>query len=239
MTDDAPFLRDILENPDDDAPRLIYADWLDEHGGCDRAEFIRVQIELARMAAPWCKAESRENNCEELGINLCDWCAPRRRERELLYGNVPGKGLLTNEFEWLTPVLLEIQQHGAGPGELGGLRESKFHRGFLEEFKCTTDFWLKHCKFLFGHYPVRLVTLTDRPEGWRLRIKAEKLEGMAESVCWSLRVRYDPLPSLTAGQFVGVGRDRFANFLEYHSAELLGRVTRAIIAADPALGPFR
>jgi uncharacterized protein (TIGR02996 family) len=42
------FLADILEHPDDDTPRLVYADWLDENGDPDRAEFIRVQCELAR-----------------------------------------------------------------------------------------------------------------------------------------------------------------------------------------------
>lgn len=29
----------ILASPEDDAPRLIYADWLDEQGESDRAEF--------------------------------------------------------------------------------------------------------------------------------------------------------------------------------------------------------
>jgi uncharacterized protein (TIGR02996 family) len=43
-----PFLRAILEKPDD-LPRLVYADWLDEHGQPARAEFIRTQIELARL----------------------------------------------------------------------------------------------------------------------------------------------------------------------------------------------
>lgn len=38
----------ILAHPDDDAPRLIYADWLEEHNDTIRAEFIRVQIGLAR-----------------------------------------------------------------------------------------------------------------------------------------------------------------------------------------------
>jgi uncharacterized protein (TIGR02996 family) len=41
------FLGDILECPDDDAPRLIYADWLDENGEPERAELIRVQCDLA------------------------------------------------------------------------------------------------------------------------------------------------------------------------------------------------
>lgn len=42
------FLRDVIENLDDDAPRLVFADWLEEQGN-PRAEFIRVQCELATL----------------------------------------------------------------------------------------------------------------------------------------------------------------------------------------------
>src|SRR5436309_2065212 len=49
MTDDDGLLRAILAAPDDDAPRLVYADWLDEHGDPDRATFVRTQVELARQ----------------------------------------------------------------------------------------------------------------------------------------------------------------------------------------------
>src|SRR5687768_678746 len=44
----AAFLSDIIADPDDDTPRLIYADWLDDHDDPDRGEFIRVQCRLAR-----------------------------------------------------------------------------------------------------------------------------------------------------------------------------------------------
>lgn len=40
--------RAIIENPDDDLPRLALADWLDENGQPERAELIRVQVGLAR-----------------------------------------------------------------------------------------------------------------------------------------------------------------------------------------------
>ena len=43
----ADFLQAILADPDDDTPRLIYADWLEEQGD-PRGEFIRVQCELAK-----------------------------------------------------------------------------------------------------------------------------------------------------------------------------------------------
>ena len=51
MSDGEALLRAILDHPDDDAPRLVYADWLDENGQPERAEFIRVQVQLARLPA--------------------------------------------------------------------------------------------------------------------------------------------------------------------------------------------
>jgi uncharacterized protein (TIGR02996 family) len=41
------FFRDIKEHPDDDAPRLIFADWLQEHGDAARAargEYLRLRV---------------------------------------------------------------------------------------------------------------------------------------------------------------------------------------------------
>ena len=43
------FLADIAANPEDDAPRLVFADWLEENGEPERALFIRVQCCLAQM----------------------------------------------------------------------------------------------------------------------------------------------------------------------------------------------
>jgi len=50
FTDEDGFIQSILEAPDDDVPRLQYADWLEEQGD-PRGEFIRLQVELARMTA--------------------------------------------------------------------------------------------------------------------------------------------------------------------------------------------
>ncbi len=59
MRQDNGFLEDITEHPDDDTPRLVYADWLDDHGQPERAEFIRVQCELARLGEPGADATLR------------------------------------------------------------------------------------------------------------------------------------------------------------------------------------
>lgn len=47
MRQEDHFLQAILENPDDDTLRLIFADWLTESGD-PRGEFIQIQIALAR-----------------------------------------------------------------------------------------------------------------------------------------------------------------------------------------------
>ena len=48
--EEAGLLARVCADPDDDSPRLIFADWLDEQGD-PRGEFIRVQIALARLPA--------------------------------------------------------------------------------------------------------------------------------------------------------------------------------------------
>jgi uncharacterized protein (TIGR02996 family) len=48
VNEEQAFLAAILADPDDDAPRLVFADWLEERGD-PRGEFIRGQCRLARM----------------------------------------------------------------------------------------------------------------------------------------------------------------------------------------------
>jgi uncharacterized protein (TIGR02996 family) len=54
MSEEAAFLAAIWAGPEDDTPRLVYADWLDEQGGASneaRAEYIRLEIQNARDIA--------------------------------------------------------------------------------------------------------------------------------------------------------------------------------------------
>jgi uncharacterized protein (TIGR02996 family) len=50
MSAEAAFLQAIREAPEDDAPRLVYADWLDDQDRAERAELIRTQCALAALA---------------------------------------------------------------------------------------------------------------------------------------------------------------------------------------------
>jgi uncharacterized protein (TIGR02996 family) len=65
-TAEEAFLSDIRANPDDDGVRLIYTDWLQENGQPQRAEFIRVQVELARLADDDPRREALADRQDEL-----------------------------------------------------------------------------------------------------------------------------------------------------------------------------
>ncbi|MCC7423651.1 MAG: TIGR02996 domain-containing protein [Planctomycetaceae bacterium] len=78
-------LHDVIESPDDDAPRLAYADFLKRNGEKERAEFIRVQCTLAEIKpddARRSELESREKElldefgwdwAEEFGLKIYEW----------------------------------------------------------------------------------------------------------------------------------------------------------------------
>jgi len=58
MHDREPLLQTILEQPEADWPRLVYADWLEERGDSHHAELIRTQCELAHRG---CRGEWRKS----------------------------------------------------------------------------------------------------------------------------------------------------------------------------------
>lgn len=100
---EAAFLRSIAEGRDDDAGRLIYADWLEERGETPRAEFIRVQCELASAKL----AEERRH-------------VLRRRERELLDAH---------RREWCEALGLPVEDVRFERGLIAGTRLSRWEGG--------------------------------------------------------------------------------------------------------------
>jgi uncharacterized protein (TIGR02996 family) len=96
MTDRDSLLAAIREHPEEDTPRLVYADWLDEHGEAERAGFIRAQCELARTPdCPFPRARSTggpprsphirhviEVGAKKEPCGFCPVCVLRKREQE-------------------------------------------------------------------------------------------------------------------------------------------------------------
>src|SRR5438270_7169384 len=94
------FFRAIEAAPDDDTHRLVYADWLAEHGDEARAEFIRVQCQLARLD----EEDSRRDELSQREQDLLD----AHRDRWL--AELPA--VLVNEYQPTFsrgfPVTLEV-----------------------------------------------------------------------------------------------------------------------------------
>lgn len=101
--EDEAFLNAILETPEDDLPRLAYADYLDECGDAARAEFIRVQIVLAG-GADNSALDARQN---ELQRDHPEWRLPIRGIQRFHRGFVEA---MATTADWLIsselPILL-------------------------------------------------------------------------------------------------------------------------------------
>jgi uncharacterized protein (TIGR02996 family) len=76
MNHEDGFLQALLEAPDDDTVRFVYADWLEEQGD-PRAEFIRAQCAAARMVADDHRLQAlRARERQLLAEHAREWCAP-------------------------------------------------------------------------------------------------------------------------------------------------------------------
>src|SRR4051794_41145708 len=97
------FLRAIFDVPEDDLPRLVYADFLEENGEPDRAALVRVQVEaagLVKQGAVRGLSELRGRESElldRLHPELRDW-QPGDRDR-VLYD----RGFLTERRVMICP----------------------------------------------------------------------------------------------------------------------------------------
>ncbi len=81
-----PFVEAILDHLDDDAPRLVYADWLEEQGD-PRGEFIRVQCRVAatpRDDPGYDDLEARERAL--LKKHRAKWVKPLPKLKQLTWG---------------------------------------------------------------------------------------------------------------------------------------------------------
>jgi uncharacterized protein (TIGR02996 family) len=150
MTIETPLLTAVLENPDDDAPRLIYADWLDEEGRCDQAEFIRVQCKIAQMSHPG-------NRGVLMATKLPGGKRLRRkehRERRECWAALTKRGgeLLNIAHNW--PILRDVPPTGA---------RWELWRGFIDAVECTGDDWLTVAGKITAIQPITRARLTTWP----------------------------------------------------------------------------
>jgi uncharacterized protein (TIGR02996 family) len=127
-------LRDVLENPDDDAPRLAYADICERYGYDDRARTVRMGCESAKRWKAGGVGPSRAN--QHLLRQL-------RLEEECKF--VPGG-----------PHEIDIACR-----ESHDRFRCDFCRGFIRVTYCTAADWLTFGQSILRCQPVEQVRLTD------------------------------------------------------------------------------
>ena len=153
--EEASILYAIRLQPDEDTVRLVYADWLDEHGQPERAEFIRVQCELAKLSSqghgsseaecPVITAKKKRGGPGGQMMPSCRVCDDafdmEYREREMFKG---GGGIdLWSDVPWATEktqltVTTLARETGfrVGPSEGHPLDVTLvFRRGFADEVR--------------------------------------------------------------------------------------------------------
>jgi len=146
MTSDGDALRRaVAADPDDDLPRLVYADWLDETGparpypeserAAARAALIRTQVELARLEPLSPAARAADEVAAGL---LCDF-----------------------RFAWI--------EHLRPAVSAGG-----FARGFVEHVEVDPVLFPAAAAAVFAAEPVRAVRVA-RPQTGELRVPLEPL----------------------------------------------------------------
>lgn len=145
MTDRERLLKAILAHPEEDAPRLMYADEI-EADEPDRAEFIRVQCELHTVRCEWSEYVYCWNTTYSEADLLATGCLACRaawpvRKREMA----------------IDPACLDAEVNAL---VAWGVRPS-WSRGFVEAVTCGGDDWERHGDAILARHPVRKVTFTD------------------------------------------------------------------------------
>lgn len=149
MNTEDDFITAICEQPADDTLRLVFADWLDEVAGrhTERAEFIRVQVELSRLPT-----------CDAAGGIYCSTCQlPTGYGRYVKRCRGAVCRLRMREYYTSRRYLVWDWCRGIPAGSW-----NKYCRGFVESVTCTVADFMAHAGAMFSTHPITRVTLTDR-----------------------------------------------------------------------------
>jgi uncharacterized protein (TIGR02996 family) len=239
--DEGAFIRMIREHPDDDGPRLVFADWLEEQGDADRAEFIRVQVELAGAGRDQQRATSLKERERALQSRHWDrWLNPfgnRVLDAEFRHGLLEAVQMSAVSFLQYWPLLVErspvravrlidVQEYGP---ELGACPALQWIRTF-DLGKCYVDGpWLE--AFLASPYLHSLESLDLFGNELNGDDVAMVLESLSLPGLRALRLSHN---LLAGGSFLGVD----ARLPRLESLDLSHNQLRPVGAEELAAAPL-
>lgn len=146
MTDREAFLAAILSDPQDDTPRLIYADWLEENGEGERAEFVRVQVELARLSCNFKQTPQQAGWFHDCGADENGYwlCQPLRSRERDLFSRFKTQWFNERQAIYYLPADDDADCYP-------DLTAAIVRRGFISSLTCDWTTWLRHAPALHWH----------------------------------------------------------------------------------------
>jgi uncharacterized protein (TIGR02996 family) len=242
------FLNAIRENPDDDRPRLAYADRLEGDGDGDRAELIRLQCELARHTGEDPRRPGLERRANELRAEY------EARWRAGVRAGTSSASFSRGMIVQVTATAAAILRHGADclrREPIGSVHLEKFRRPQVDDLAyCPHLRHLTDLRFWDSNGRAAVVAVTNSPHLARLRrlslrccrLRAADVERLAASPVLAR------LTALSLRENPGVG-DRGVQALAAPAAAGLGTLGlaacgvgdggAAALAASPHLAGLR
>jgi uncharacterized protein (TIGR02996 family) len=154
MTEERAFLTAILEHPDDDTTRLVYADWLEEQDD-PRAEFLRLMVKVreGRIVSPEQRKRHQELSTELAEIRtqvMEEWRSgngesPENQARQQRLGELESQlRTLSQQIKQQIPARLQELAATLDPNWLVVVGDPEIEGCG----KCTGDFWRPHFEFI-------------------------------------------------------------------------------------------
>src|SRR5262245_59923246 len=144
------FLAAIAAAAEDDTPRLVFADWLEDNGQPERAELIRLQ----------CRLEPDRDRFDGAAIN-----ALHRQVDQLLHYSEPGREAITKQeyrrfegvsgWSWAAPSLA-----------------LEWRRGFVETVGMHAGTFVRYGRAIRHRYPLLRKLVVFCLNGWGERLAA-------------------------------------------------------------------
>ncbi len=216
MSQTEQFFQAVLDDPEDNTLRLIYADWLEECGD-PRGELIRVQVELEQTPHAdlhWRTLKNRET--ELLNEYLTEWLGPSARR--------VWKGFRDAQY----------QPFFAGRG---GCR---LHRGFRETARMRAKTFLEHADEIFETLPLRELHLflnSDTPNAFEELAACRQL-GKIRDLTLDQPRYFRQLDARPFKAFFNSGRLRELSSLRFHYRFETRRLVNEIFMS-PHFGKLR
>lgn len=153
MSDREAVLKAILDDPADDLPRLAFADLCEEAGDVTRAEFIRVQLEQARLPEPEYKTIGPVfgNDGTFYDNGKCVLCRPGQR--------CQWHALWQRADDLIAGASVPPYFNSHMPAAILSWR---WTRGFVSYVRCPFDAWRQHGPALAAAHPLERVELSDK-----------------------------------------------------------------------------